>query len=137
MKVGRPRNIETPELMLALWDEYKAEVDSDPDVLQVATGKGVQSIEVKRPYLRQGFESFCFRKGYGNVHQYFKNQDNLYDEFMPVITHMRSEWEKDQIEGSLTGRYKSPNLVARLNGIADNSNHNLRQEQPLFPDSNE
>jgi hypothetical protein len=34
---------------------------------------------------------------------------------------MRNEWESDQIDGSLTGRYKSPNLVARLNGLKEQS----------------
>jgi hypothetical protein len=32
---------------------------------------------------------------------------------------MRREWEEDQIEGTLTGRYKAPNLVARLNNLVE------------------
>lgn len=35
---------------------------------------------------------------------------------------MRKEWEDDQIGGTMTGRYKAPNLTARLNGITDNQN---------------
>lgn len=119
MPAGRPRNIDSPETMLKLWEAYKAEVDAKPDIQQIATGKGVFDIKVKRPYLRQGFQAYCFRNGYGVIEQYIKNQDNLYAEFIPVVTHIRSEWEGDQIEGSLTGRYKAPNLVARLNGLTD------------------
>ncbi len=32
---------------------------------------------------------------------------------------MRKEWEDDQIGGTMTGRYKAPNLTARLNGLVD------------------
>jgi hypothetical protein len=119
MGAGRPRNIESPELLLELWNQYKDYIDSNPDLQQVATGKGVFEIQVKKPYLRQGFEAYCFNQGYGNIHQYFSNQRGDFPEFVPVITHIRTEWQTDQLEGSLTGRYKSPNLVARINGIKD------------------
>jgi hypothetical protein len=47
---------------------------------------------------------------------------NKYVEFMGVVTCMRKELEDDQIGGTMTGRYKAPNLTARLNGITDNQN---------------
>jgi len=119
MGVGRPRNIESPELMLELWEQYKAHVDANPDVIQEVTVKGVMEREVRRPYLRQGFEAFCFRNGYGNIYQYFDNVGDRYKEYLGVITHIRAEYQNDQIGGTMTGMFKAPNLTARLNGLVD------------------
>lgn len=120
METGRQKNIESPQQLLDLWNEYKDYIDHNPDVQQVATGKGVFKIEVKRPYQKKGFLSFVFNKLGFHVYQYIDNISGAYNEFLCVVTHMRAEWECDQIEGTLTGRYKAPNLVARLNSIKDN-----------------
>jgi hypothetical protein len=53
------------------------------------------------------------------VHQYIDNYDNAYEDFLGVVSCMRKEWEDDQIGGTMTGRYKAPNLTARLNGLVD------------------
>ena len=131
MKVGRPRNVNSPKELMDLWEQYKAFVDDNPDRIQQATAKGdIVEIKVKRPYLKQGFYSFVFKvKGY-SIKDYL---DNKYEEFSDVVTCIRNEWEDDQISGSLTGRYKSPNLVARLNGIKEQVEQ-TNIEQPLFPD---
>jgi hypothetical protein len=63
------------------------------------------------------FENYGF-----HIHQYIDDAEDVYAEFLGVVTHIRNQWQSDQIEGTLTGRYKAPNLVARLNGIADNNN---------------
>ena len=120
----KQKYIETPEELLALWDEYKSLIDSNPDKQQVATGKGVFDIKVKKPYQRKGFEAFVYRKLGFNVHQYIDNYKAAYDSYLGVVTCMRNEWEEDQIEGTLTGRYKAPNLVARLNGLVEKSEAN-------------
>lgn len=116
-KMGKNKYIETPDRLLELWNEYKAQVGYD--IIQVATGKGVHDTRVKKPILRQGFEAYCYNKLGHHVYQYIDNVDNRYEDYLGVVTHMRKEWEQDQISGSLTGRYKSPNLVARLNGLTD------------------
>jgi hypothetical protein len=117
--MAKHKYIETPEKLLAMWDEYKAYVDSNPDKIEKATNNGVQTESVKQPYLRQGFEAFVFRKYGFNVCQYLDNQDGAYEGYLGVITCMRREWEADQIGGTLTGRYKAPNLTARLTGLVD------------------
>ena len=119
MGQGRYKMISTPEISLQWWDEYKAHVDANPDYIQEATGKGVMTREVKKPYLRQGFEAWCFRNKSLLVHQYIDNYDNAYEDFLGVVSCMRKEWEDDQIGGTMTGRYKAPNLTARLNGLVD------------------
>jgi len=117
---GRPNNFATPEILQKVWDEYKAFVDSDPHEEEVLTVKGdIVKIKKVRPYIRQGFEAFCWNKGWGHVCQYLKNQDGAYDKFLPVVTHIKNEREDNQISGTLSGRFKAPNLVARINEIGD------------------
>ena len=121
--MARPKGtkyIKTPEELLALWDEYKASVDKDLDLIDKATSKGdVVQEKVRKPYLKQGFEAFAFRKlGFG-IGQYLDNQDGAYQDYLDVITCIRREWENDQISGTMSGRYKAPNLTARLNGLVD------------------
>jgi hypothetical protein len=120
--MARPRNIESPKDLMDMWGEYKNYIDNNPDIQQQVSGKGVFEVQVKRPYLRQGFESFVFENYGFHIHQYIDDAEDVYAEFLGVVTHIRNQWQSDQIEGTLTGRYKAPNLVARLNGIADNNN---------------
>jgi hypothetical protein len=32
---------------------------------------------------------------------------------------MRDEWEENQVSGTLTGKFKAPNLTARMNGLTE------------------
>lgn len=111
--------IKDPNSLLQWWDEYKATIDKSPDIQQVATIKGSVEMKVKKPYLYAGFVSYVYRKYGIYIRQYIYNEGGRYGDFVEVATCIRSEWEADQIEGSLTGRYKAANLVARLNGIQD------------------
>lgn len=115
----RPRKINSPEEFLSLWDEYKEHVNSTPDKINKATNKGIQTEIIDRPYTRQGFEAYVYRVRGHHIHQYIDNYDNAYEEFLGVVTCARREWEENQISGTLTGKYKAPNLTARLNGLTE------------------
>lgn len=116
---SKKKYVDSPENLLKLWDEYKAHIDQNPDVQEVATSRDVQTIRIKKPYLRQGFESYVFRKYGFHIHQYIDNWKGAYDSYLGIVTHVKNEWQTDQIEGTLTGRYKAPNLVARINGLTE------------------
>ena len=116
--MAKHKYIETPEELLSLWDQYKEQVGVE--TIEQATPKGdIVTLSIRKPLLRSGFEAFVFRlKGF-NVCQYLDNQDKAYNEYLGVITCIRKEWETDQVSGTLTGKYKAPNLTARLNGIKE------------------
>lgn len=117
--MSQSKKIGSPDILLEWWNEYKKSVDEDLEHIEEVTAKGVMTRTVKKPYLRQGFEAWCFRHKGLIIHQYIDNYNNTYEEFLGVVTCMRKEWENDQIVGTLTGRYKAPNLVARLNGLTE------------------
>jgi hypothetical protein len=119
-KKGLTKYIKTPKDFLKLWDDYKGYVDEDPYNDSVLSNKGdIKTISRKKPYLRQGFESWAYRELGHHIHQYIDNHNNAYEDYLGVVTCARMEWETDQISGSLTGQYKAPHLVARLNGLSD------------------
>lgn len=132
---GQPKTFETPDQLLKLWDDYKKSIDTKKETMEVATAKGPVKIAIVNPYTRKGFESFVYRLQRKHIHQYLDNDGGNYEEFLGVVTHIRNEWEDNQISGTLTGKYKAPNLVARLNGIVDKKEVTVK-EQPLFPEEN-
>ena len=130
--VGHPKNFATPDLFQKVWNEYKDLVDADPHIEEVLTVKGdIVKVKKPRPYMRQGFEAYCYNNGYGHVCQYIKNQEGLYNEYIPIVTHARNEWEDNQISGTLTGRFKAPNLVARISNLKENieQTNNIKLDQ--------
>ena len=112
------KNIKDPQELLTLWEEYKEQVGYDE--IEQATAKGsVITLRVKKPLLRSGFEAYVYKKmGFG-ISQYLDNNDKAYDDYLGVVTCIRREWETDQISGTMTGKYKAPNLTARLNNITE------------------
>jgi len=113
----KKKYIKDPETLLRYWDEYKESVDTMPDFQQVATGKGVVTIAVKKPYLKCGFEAFVY-KNYGvTVDHYLDNTDGSYEAYCDAVSYIRREWRTDQLEGAITGRYKAANLIAQLNNV--------------------
>lgn len=69
------------------------------------------------PYTMEGFECFCYEI-YGCIEQYFKNQDNLYTDFIPVCSRIKTEIRSKQITGGLLGAYNA-SITQRLNGLAE------------------
>jgi hypothetical protein len=131
--MAKHKYIETPKKLLALWDEYKKQVSSD--VIEQATPKGdIVKLTVKSPLLRSGFEAYVYRKLEFNICQYLDNQDGAYEEYLGVITCIRKEWETDQVSGTMTGRYKAPNLTARLNGLTDSQKIQHEMPESNIPD---
>lgn len=122
-KAGHPKTFREPQQLLDLWQDYKSHVDKNPDTEEVVSAGEILTIKRPSPYLRQGFESFVYNKLSKHIHQYLDNDGGNYDEYLGVVTHIRNEWQTNQLAGTLTGKFKAPNLVARLNGLADKKEH--------------
>lgn len=121
VKEGRPRNLNSPEELWKLFEEYKEDL-----IVQAEKWKKVQYVgkEGERvedaptmPMILKGFYTFCHYR-LGCVRQYFKNESENYIEFLPITTRIRDEIEANQVSGALLGNF-NPNLTARLNGIKE------------------
>lgn len=132
-KVGRPPKFKTPLELAQVADAYFSECDDEDYIINsrkaagasqnAKNGSGIKSdemeIRVKYPYTIEGFADFA---NIGNWYQWkadhYEDQD-----FRRVIDAIEARIRERQVVGAMVGAYKE-NLVARLNGIADNANIN-------------
>lgn len=130
-KVGRPRNLNSPEQLFELFERYKRDVKANPRIKSVFGGKEFEerAEPLERPLTMEGFELFCWDE-VGQVEQYFKNIDKRYEEFIPICSRIRKEIRRDQIEGGMVGQY-NPSITQRLNGLKEQVEQ-TNIEQPLF-----
>jgi hypothetical protein len=130
-KVGRPRNLDSPEQLYELFEKYKSDVKTNPRIKSVFGGKEFEerAEPLERPLTMEGFEVFCWDI-VGQVEQYFKNLDKRYDEYLPICSRIRKEIRQDQIEGGMVGQY-NPSITQRLNNLKEQVEQ-TNIEQPLF-----
>ena len=130
-KVGRPRNLESPEQLYQLFLKYKQDVKANPRIKSVFGGKEFEerAEPLERPLTMEGFEVFCWDE-VGQIEQYFKNIDKRYSEYIPICSRIRKEIRDDQITGGMVGQY-NPSITQRLNGLKEQLEQ-TNIEQPLF-----
>jgi DNA polymerase II small subunit/DNA polymerase delta subunit B len=135
-KVGRPRNLNSPEQLYELFIRYKQDVKANPRIKSVFGGKEFEerAEPLERPLTMEGFEVFCWDI-VGEVEDYFKNRDKRYEEYTPICSRIRKEIREDQITGGMVGQYNA-SITQRLNNLKEQVEQ-TNIEQPLFPDVSE
>jgi hypothetical protein len=126
-KVGRPRNLDSPEQLYELFLRYKEDVKANPRIKSVFGGKEFEerAEPLERPLTLEGFELFCWDE-VGCVEDYFKNTNKAYDEFSPICQRIRKEIRRDQIEGGMVGQY-NPSITQRLNNLKEQVEQNVTE----------
>ena len=120
-KVGRPKNIETPEIMWDLFKQYKKDIKANPFIVKDwVGGMGKQVLrEKEKPLTLEGFNVWCFEQEIaGWVKDYFSNKDGKYSEFSAICSIIREQIRQDQVSGGMAGIY-NPSITQRLNGLVD------------------
>lgn len=132
------RIFETPDDLKKAWEEYKENLHIEAHkwvkVQYVGKDGDRMTDPLKLPYTLEGFNVFCYEI-YGMVKQYFKNQDGLYEDFIPICSHIREEIRSNQITGGLLGVF-NPSITQRLNGLSDKKEIDLKGSLniPNIPD---
>lgn len=137
-KKGRPKAIESAEVMYELFKAYKDKTKSNPIKVQDYVGKDAEMVyrDKERPLTMEGFENYCFDEGVINdLGDYFSNKDDRYSEFTTICNRIKKIIRQDQIEGGMTSIYNS-SITQRLNGLADKTENETKVviEQPIFID---
>jgi len=130
-KVGRPRNLDSPEQLYELFTKYKTDVKANPRIKSVFGGKEFEerAEPLERPLTMDGFEVFCWDE-VGQVEDYFYNRGKKYNDFSAICSRIRKEIREDQITGGMVGQY-NPSITQRLNGLKEQVEQ-TNIEQPLF-----
>lgn len=120
--VGRPRNVKTPEIMWALFQEYTLDLEfKAAEWVKIQyVGKDARRKEdnYKIPMTFEGFKRFCWDEGIGDVEQYFTNQGGIYGEFVGICARIKTCIRENQIIGGMLGVY-NPSITQRLNGLVE------------------
>lgn len=123
-KAGRPKgtkNIQTPEQMWQLFQEYAEHTKKNPiKVKDWVGGMGKPIIrEKEKPLTLEGFELYIWEKGIAEgVEQYFSNREGRYQDFVGICSLIRKKIRQDQIAGGMAGIY-NPSITQRLNGLVE------------------
>lgn len=127
-KVGRPKNIPTPELMEQHFEDYKTETKSKPLLIKDWVGKDAYCVqrEKERPLTMEGFEVYCYKQHIINdLSQYFANLDERYSAFIDICRAIKKEIRLDQIEGGMAGIY-STSITQRINNLVEKTETELK-----------
>jgi len=151
---GRPKKIETPEILWQHFLEYKESVKSNP-IIGVEQKRGnsllpkdisniekdvlnkmlnpVVELPIQRPLTIEGFENWLEdNEIINNLSNYFANSNNAYSDFSTICSRIKRNVRQDQIEGGMAGIY-NPSITQRLNNLTEKTETIVR-EQPLFGD---
>ena len=126
-----------PKELLEVFEAYKEDLKTQSNewVKVQYVGKDGTRVEEpqKVPMTFEGFKRFC-RKKYGEVEQYFTNQNGYYDEFVGICRTIKEEIRENQITGGLLGFF-NPSITQRLNALSDNvktENETKVQQKVIF-----
>ena len=119
--MAKHKYIETPAKLWELFEAYRKEVKDNPRIQVEYVGRNGDKVKtpIERPLSVEGFKCYCYEH-VGTIDHYWKNTEGKYDEFCPIISHVREHIRLEQIDGGMTGFYNS-NLTARLNSLSDKS----------------
>lgn len=128
------RIFKSPDELEEAWKKYKAslkEKSKQWEKVQYVGKDGDRRVDYpKLPLTLSGFKVFCYDR-YGNVEQYFVNQDEYYNDFISICSRIKEEIRDDQITGGLLGQY-NPSITQRLNGLVDKQQTEHKGEVPVF-----
>lgn len=138
--MGVHKMIDSPELLLELFNKYKLWRDKNPIMVHDFIGKEGRSDyrEKQRPLTMEGFEDFVAEQPNMPLalEQYFSNREGRYDNFVAICSYIRRQIRNDQIAGGMAGIY-NPSITQRLNNLVEKTESKIQVEQPLFGDDEE
>lgn len=134
------RIFKEPDELYEAWSKFKENVEKQANEWLKIDYVGRNGDKVKTPskvpYTFEGFKRYC-REHYGEVEQYFTNQDDYYDDFIGVCRVIKEEIRENQIIGGMLGFF-NPSITQRLNNLKEQTENNTTiTEVPLFPDVSE
>jgi len=124
--MAKNKYIETPEMMLKLWNEYKDHVKSNPRFIYQLDKVGkLVPVPQECPLTEVGFyEYVCehpdtkFDTESPDLSDYFENKDNRYSAYIRICSRIKRAIRNDHITGGMVGQYNA-SITQRLNNLTE------------------
>ena len=124
--MAKHKYIETPEMMLDLWEQYKTHVKSNPRLIyQLDKIGNLVPVPHEAPLTEIGFYEFVcdhpetkFDTDCPDLSDYFENKDNRYSAYIRICSRIKRGIKNDQITGGMVGQY-NPSITQRLNNLTE------------------
>jgi hypothetical protein len=119
--MGKPKYIETPEILWQHFEEYKKETKSKPFLVKDWVGKDALDVyrEKERPLTMEGFECWLSNQNIiADLSHYFSNYEQRYTDYLAICSRVKKSIRQDQIEGGMAGMY-NPSITQRLNNLVE------------------
>lgn len=130
MPAGRPKDINSPDELWQLFQNYKTQIKEDPILVHDFVGKDADEVDRKkeRPLTMEGFENYVAdNDGPHTLDQYFSNRDERYSEFVAICLRIKRVIRQDQIEGGMVGIFNT-SITQRLNGLAEKTESTIKAD---------
>jgi hypothetical protein len=132
-KNGRPKAFSSPSHFWATAVKYFELTDGAPWLKKDYKGKDAIEVDIptQSPYLWAGFDDFCLQSGIcASAKDYrtaSRNEDyrsGMYADFAEVVRAVDDIMKGQKISGAIVGTF-NPNIVARLEGLADKTENEV------------
>jgi hypothetical protein len=115
------RIFKVPNELKQAFEEYKNDLKNQSNEWLKISYVGKDGDRVaepqKVPMTFEGFKRFA-RNNYGDIHHYFDNTENRYDNFGAICYNIKEEIRENQIIGGLLNFY-NPSITQRLNNLVE------------------
>ena len=121
--MGLHKTIESPEKLLEYFNQYKKNEEENRLFKIEYVGREGTRVDtpLHYPLTMEGFKTWLFMNSIiADLSDYVKNKDNRYDDFAPIITHIKNFIFAHNFKGASV-QLLNPNLIARQLGIKDQS----------------
>lgn len=134
-KIGRPKNIESPERLWELACDYFTYCDENPIYTLDFRGKDATKVHFPHPmpYTWDGLDDYLFKNEIiVALDDYKANRNDSYTVFSNIITRIDKIMRNQKFSGAAVGIFKE-NIIARDLGMADKTNNQLSgdKENPI------
>lgn len=111
----------TPDELWMLFTKYQFDLKRNPFIVRDwvgGAGKEVDRLKEK-PLTWDGFENYVTdKKGIYSLKDYEFNNKGRYDDYIQVVSRIKSNIRQDQIEGGMAMIY-NPSITQRLNNLVE------------------
>lgn len=124
--MGRPRKIETPEIMEQLWRDYIEHCNNNTVTVTEFSSKEGRFIEgtIKKP-ITATIEGFCVYVGIARSKFYETYVENN-SQFRDIVTRMKNESEQD-----VRSKFETGTIPTQLSGLWMSRYENYNQKQQI------